>query len=93
MRNLLPIGLEIFESLGLEMESIPEYFELEPRSALDNKTVPFMKMREYFYREKLKVEIVVKSIREKMDKASSSKSAAVGPSEERGLDEEPGLRR
>lgn len=93
MKDLLPKGLDLFEKLDIEMEAIPEYFVMEPRSALDNRTVPFMKLKEHFYSEKLKVEIIVKSIKEKMVKPSSDNKAAVGPSEDLGLDGDPGLSR
>lgn len=91
MKELLPKGLELFDKLKLEMEDIPEYFEMEPRSAIDNRTVPMRKLKEYFYSEKFKVETMVKSIREKMVKPSSDSNAAVGPSEDLGLDADPGL--
>ena len=85
------IWMRFLDKLKLEMEDIPEYFEMEPRSAIDNRTVPMRKLKEYFYSEKFKVETMVKSIREKMVKPSSDSNAAVGPSEDLGLDADPGL--
>ena len=93
MKDLLPKGLEIFERLGLGFDDIPEHFRMDPESASDNRTVPMLKLQEFFLSEKLKAEIISKSIREKSSKPSSESKAADAPSDERGLDADPGLTR
>ena len=68
----MPKGLGLFNELGFEVSSIPSYFESEPTSALDNRTVPMRRLREYFNSEKIKAEILVNSINEKKDKPVSA---------------------
>ncbi len=72
LKDLLPKGLGLFNELGFEVSSIPSYFESEPTSALDNRTVPMRRLREYFNSEKIKAEILVNAINEKKDKPVSA---------------------
>ena len=83
--------LDIFSS---GPSRLPDAFTLHPESAIDDaRTVPYTQLVEAYEKEKERLEKMVRSRRERRDKRSSSRSAAVGPEEDRGREGDPGLTR
>ena len=93
-RDLQEKGLMLLNSFSLGPSRLPDAFTMHPESALDDgRTVPYTQLVEAYGKEKERLERMVRSRRERMDKHSSSKSAAVGPKEDRGREGDPGLTR
>lgn len=90
-RELFRIGFPIFESLIGEKRDLPSHFLRDAESAKSLRTVPAVKLYEYYKHEKLRAEIWEKSRRENKVRHASSNSTAVGPADDLGLDGEPGL--
>lgn len=89
--DILEEGMRLMDELSQPTE-IHKHFILDPESAYgDGATVSPIRIREYYESEKRIARIVLKSRREKRHKPSSDSSAAVGPSEDLGLEGEPGL--
>ena len=82
--DLLELGFSVYESLGLSLDGIPDYFSLNPTKDKNLRTVPYQSLEEKFRTQILKLEMEVKSIREKRVKKEGKIKAAVGPNEERG---------
>ena len=89
--ELLEKGMEVMELLGVKWNPLPSYFILNCQSALSTDTVPLARLQSYWDEEKVRVEILLKSKRDKMEKPSSSKTPNVGPKEDLGRDGDPGL--
>ena len=91
--DLLKDGLKLLDIFSDgKKHAIPDHFCLNPESAYkDNTTLSPVKLLECYEREKRIAEMVLKSRREKSSSPSSENNAAVGPSDERGRDGEPGL--
>ncbi|MBQ0072284.1 MAG: hypothetical protein KBS81_10615 [Spirochaetales bacterium] len=64
-KDLLAIGLEVLDSLSLEWHGIPSYFIMNSESVVDSSTVPMRRLQEIFSVEKARLEIKVKSTKEK----------------------------
>ena len=56
------------DKLDLSFKPIPEFFELNPDSAIDTTTVPLARLQGLFLSEKSKAERILKSKREKSAK-------------------------
>lgn len=90
-RTLLREGIELLESLSVPPFGIDERFIMDPDSSLDSSTVPYLRLIQGFEEEKERLLRWLKSRSEKRTRPSSEKSTAVGPSEERGREGDPGL--
>lgn len=90
--ELMEKGMEVMNELPLGWNSLPSCFTLEGMSALSIDTVPLVRLQSYWEEEKVRVEIILKSKREKIEKESLSKRPNVGPEEDLGREGEPGLR-
>lgn len=90
--DLLEIGMEVMEELSLGWSPLPSNFTLSARSAVSIDTVPLKRLQDYWDEEKVRVSILLKSKREKRVNDPSSKMANVGPREDLGREEDPGLR-
>ena len=90
-RTLLREGIELLESLSVPPFGIDERFIMDPDSSLDSSTVPYLRLIQGFEEEKERLLSWLKSRSEKRTRPSSEKSTAVGPSEERGREGDPGL--
>ena len=85
-------GLRLLSVFSGGREVLPEIFAFNPDSALeDGRTVPYTRLCVAYEEERSRLETRVKSRREKMERRSASKSAAVGPADERGREGDPGL--
>ena len=84
-------GLRIIDELAGRYP-LPEHFQMEPLSSYgDGATTSAERAYGAYAHEKRIAEIVLKSRREKRKTPSSDSNAAVGPSEDRGLEGDPGL--
>ena len=92
-RDLFDKGKRIIEEMiPAEYGKIPDCFVSNPISAYgDGATVSPVRLIENYEREKRIAEKMLKSRREKSSIPSSDNNAADGPSEERGLEGDPGL--
>ena len=91
-RMLAKEGYRILSLFSSSPQHIPDAFTLNPDSALsDGRTVPVSQLIAAYDREKERLERRLRSRRERSERPSGVRSAAVGPSEERGLDGDPGL--
>lgn len=92
-RDLFQKGMRIIKEIRrTEYGSIPDAFSSNPLSAYEDAVaVSPVRLVENYEREKRIAEMVLKSRREKSSNPSSDSTAAVGPSDERGLDGDPGL--
>lgn len=89
---LLEKGMEVMKEFPEKWNPLPSCFTLDGMSALSIDTVPLCRLQSYWDQEKVRVEILLKSKREKREKHSSSNTPNVGPEEDLGLEGEPGLR-
>ena len=93
-RDLQERGLLLLDSFSSGPSRLPDAFTLHPESALDDaRTLPYSQLIEAYEKEKARLERMVRSRSERRERRSSSKSAAVGPDEERGREGDPGLTR
>lgn len=90
--DLLEKGMEVMERMPEVWNRIPSYFTLQCQSALSTDTVPLVRLQSYWDEEKMRVEILLKSKREKREKDSLSSTPKVGPEEDLGREGEPGLK-
>ena len=90
--ELLEKGMEVLEEIPNRWSPLPSCFTLEGMSALSIDTVPLARLQVYWEEEKVKVAILLKSRREKMEKHSSSNTPKEGPEEDLGREAEPGLK-
>ena len=90
--ELLEKGMEVMEKMPNKWNDIPSYFTLQCQSALSTDTVPLVRLQSYWDEEKVRVEILLKSKREKRVKDSVSSTPKVGPEEDLGREGEPGLK-
>ena len=88
---LLSTGMRILEELDLSFEPIPEFFEMNGESAKDYRTVPLVRLQEYFYYEKSMAERRLKSKRDTRRRPKGKIKPIVGPDEDLGRDGEPGF--
>lgn len=86
-------GLKLMEAFGNDCAgTLPEHFIMDPESAYgDGATVSPVKLMECYSREKRIALRMLKSRSEKSSIPSADKTAAVGPSDDRGRDGDPGL--
>ncbi len=91
--TLLPLGFEILEKINPGWHPVPSCFTMQSESAFDAATVPLKKLQDCYESEKLRLLISLKSRREKSVRSEGERSANVAPSEERGSDADPGLRK
>lgn len=90
--ELMEKGMKILDSLEIHVwKPIPEKFLMDSVSKKGADTVSLKRLQDYWDREKNRVEILLKSRREKTEKDEASNKPKVGPEEERGLEAEPGL--
>ncbi len=93
-KELQERGLMLLDIFSSGPSRLPDAFTLHPESAIDDaRTVPYTQLVEAYEKEKERLEKMVRSRRERRDKRSSSRSAAVGPEEDRGREGDPGLTR
>lgn len=88
---LLETGLRIFDELDLSFEPIADHFLNDGESAKGFKTVPMVRLVEFFNYEKSRAERIVKSRRDTKRRPKGKRSPAVSPNEDLGRDGEPGL--
>lgn len=81
-RELLRKGLEIADMLSLELTPLPSVFELYPGK--NKRNLPTAKLLSLFQSEYRRALSFLKSSSDSIDAFSSSRSANVGPEEERG---------
>ena len=79
--ELLEKGMEIYRILGVEWTPLPSHFLLDSDSAGGSDTVPLKRLQDYWDEEKLRLEIMLRSRREKRVKHSAERSAKDGGSE------------
>ena len=84
--------MEVMGKMPNKWNDIPSYFTLQCQSALSTDTVPLVRLQNYWDEEKVRVEILLKSKREKRVKDSVSSTPKVGPEEDLGREGEPGLK-
>ena len=91
-RELEQEGMRILSIFASKPVALPDAFTLNPDSAFPCvRTLPFSLIVGTYEKEKGSLERKLKSRREKSARNLSSKSAAVGPDDERGRDGDPGL--
>ena len=91
--ELLSTGYSLLERLNLQWHPIPDAFTTNSVSSYDATTVPLRRLQDAYDEEKLRLLISLKSSSEKRRRADGVKSANVAPSDERGSDADPGLRK
>ena len=93
-RNLQESGLRLLSLFSSGPHALPDAFTLNPDSAAnDSRTVPYTQLVQAYEAERDRLEMTVRSRRERSERRSSSNKAAVGPSAERGREGDPGLTR
>ena len=91
-KDLQESGLRILSLFSSSPRQLPDAFTLNPLSAVkDGRTVPFIQLVKAYEAEKARLERTVRSGSDRRKMPDGSKTAAVGPDDERGRDGDPGL--